>query len=609
MRILLLHPEDSASYGPWADSGWDLIIDVGFASADTYEEWTRRLGVRVLSIYQFAGQGESYRWVNQLLDHGRGRLIDRMGLDWWEILAVWSFHDLQAIYLVKQLLGEIDFHSSEIFASRPHSFTRVLEQILGRRITHFEKKKSGFLHRAVRLWHSARRLRLAQMVEIAGDKWDPSFQLRRHLNYGNRARLSEPVVLLPSAYSNVTRTVLAYAAQLPHRRFLLVTTRRSALPQSLPGNVTLASLAAYVVPSHAAEKEIAELCNQWQKFLDPPPDVEEFRQAAAAGFWSHFPQHLKNGLRLREAWRNLLESEPVEGVLCGDDLNYYTRLPLLLAHRSHLQAVYCNHGALDGGFLFKLPLAGAFLVKGEMESDYLRRARNIDPEKIHIGAPGANGPIDHQSGRDGAIVFFSQPYEVEGGRADAIYQELLPRLHSVAQRTGRKLIVKLHPFESLRERKTLVASVLLRQAAAKVEIVSRVPVEDVMSRAWCGIAIDSSVAVECALRGIPFFLCGWLDFTGVGYLRHFARFGVAQVLGAPEQIAQIPAMADTQRISPETLRRVWHEADPVELENLLFGRANATHLPLSSQVTVGDSSATAAHKLSATQSELKRRVV
>ena len=547
MRILLLHPEDSPSHGPWADSHWDLIVDLGFASAYTYEAWMKRLGARVLSIYQFAGQGESYRWVNQLLDHGRGRLLDGMGLDWWEILSVWSFHELQALYLAKQILGEIDFHSGEIFASRPHSFARVLEQIVGCRIAYFEKGKGTPLRRVARLLHSVGRLRAAQIVEIAGDKWDANFQLRRHLNRGNRAHLSEPVVLLPSAYSNVTRTVLAYAAQLPHREFLLVTTRRSALPQRLPANVTLASLAAYVVPSAAAEKEIADLCNRWQKFLNPLPDMKEFRHAAAAGFWSYFPQHLKNGVRLREAWKNVLDSEPVHGVLCGDDLNYYTRLPLLLAHRARLQAVYCNHGALDSGFLFKLPLAGAFLVKGEMESDYLQRARSIEPQKIHIGAPsGATVAETHQSRHDGAIVFFSQPYEVEGGRADAIYRELLPRLHSVAQRTGRKLIVKLHPFESLRERKTRVASVLASQAAAEIEIISRVPVEEVMARAWCGIAIDSSVAVECASAAYHFFsvagstswgsaifgslrVSAWL--TCSNRLRRLSRFPTSRRLG------------------------------------------------------------------------------
>jgi len=53
-----------------------------------------------------------------------------------------------------------------------------------------------------------------------------------------------------------------------------------------------------------------------------------------AGLWDYFPENLETGLRLREAWKRLLECEPVKGVLCGDDLNYHTRLPLILARRS-----------------------------------------------------------------------------------------------------------------------------------------------------------------------------------------------------------------------------------------------------------------------------------
>ena len=613
MKILLLHPEDSPSRGPWSNSRWDLIVDLGFASSNTYEEWTRRLGARVFSIYQFAGQSESYRWVNRILDRGRGQLFDRMGLDWWEILAVWSFHDLQALYLAKQLQREIDVGSSEIVASRPHSFTRVLELVLGCRIRYAEKEKRSPLRRAAHMLQSLRRLRPAQIAEIACDKWDTNFQLRRHISRHKRAAISEPAVLLPSAYSNVTRAVLAYAVQLPHRRFLLVTTRRSAVPASLPSNVTTATLAAYALPSSTTAAETAELRNSWQNFLRTmTPDVEEFRHASDAGFWDYFPHHLENGLRLRDAWKNVLECEPVKGVLCGDDLNYFTRLPLLLAYHSDLQAVYCSHGALDGGFLFKMPIADTFLVKGEMESDYLQSVRNIEAKKIYVGAPGSNASPNRRSGgqRDDAIVFFSQPYEIEGGRADSIYAELLPHLYRVGERVGRKLVVKLHPFESLRDRKALVASILPKNSQAGVEVVNGVPAEEIMARTWCGIAIDSSVAVECALREIPFFMCGWLDFMGVGYLRQFARFGVGRVLDSPENIEQIPAMVAEYRANPVALQRLWHQADSVELERIMFGMPNeSSSEPFRQDSPLSEASVSGLHEYSSTQLRRDRKVV
>jgi hypothetical protein len=419
---------------------------------------------------------------------------------------------------------------------------------------------------------SVRKFRPAQIAEIAFDKWDPCYEMRRHVYKHSRARIVEPVVLLPSAYSNVTRSSLAYAAQLPNRRFLLATTRHNAMPNQLPENVTVVPLAAYVSAQDSARAEAAEIIHAWEMLLLAlQEEAEEFRQGARVGLWDHFPMLLGEGLRLRDAWKNLLECEPVKGVLCGDDLNYYTRLPLILAYRTGLNAVYCSHGALDGGFLFKMPLADSYLVKGEMERDYLQRARAIEPEKIFVGAPGRNAGASERDRGGGALVFFSQPYESEGGRADAVYRELLPYLCSAASRSGGKVVVKLHPFESMWDRTSLAASILPASALSQVEFVAGIPPEEVMSRAWCGITVDSSAAVECALRKIPFFLCGWLDFMGMGYLQQYARFGVGRVLNAPAEIEDIPRMVADYRADPAALDRLWHKADPVQLDEIMFG--------------------------------------
>ena len=577
MKVLFLHPEDSPWDDAWSRSRWDLIVDLGFASSHTYEEWSRRSGARVLSIYQFAGQTEGYRWVNQFLERGRGRLIDRMGLDWWELLAVWNYHDLRGIYLLDQWRREIPTGRIELVASHEHLFTRLLEQMLGRPVRDLKVESRGPMQTVARMLRSARKLRPAQIAEIAFDKWDLDYRVRRHVTKHERANLTDPAVLLPSAYSNVTRSVLAYAAQLPHRRFLLAATRRSAVPQRVPGNVTVVPLSAYAAPSSDTQEQTAGLKKSWGGFRRTMlPEVDEFRYAANAGLWDYFPAHLEHGLRLREAWKRLLESEPVKGVLCGDDLNYHTRLPLILARRRGLNAVYCSHGALDGGFLFKEPFADSYLVKGEMESDYLQRTSAVEPERILVGGPGSNTSVGQGDERGGALVFFSQPYEIDGGRVDEIYRELLPRLWLAAHRSGRKLIVKLHPFESKQARTALVASILSNLGHDQMEIVSGVPPDEVMSRTWCGVTVDSSVAVECALRNIPFFLCGWLDFTGLGYLQQFARFGVGQVLSSPETIDQIPEMVASYRSVPST-ERIWHEGDPTQLDEIMFGTRQLLH--------------------------------
>lgn len=572
MKVLFLHPEDSPYEGPWSQQRWDLIVDLGFASRNTYREWTSKLNTRTLSLHEFAGQMDGYRWVNQVFEQGRRRLLDRIGLDWWEILGMERYQDLHAFYLLHQLRDEIVNDRFELAASRPHPLARVAEQVLHRPIRYVQTGAETGLHRVKRALRSARNLRLGQIAEIALDKWDTSYELRRHFVKRNVARLAEPAVLLPSAYSNVTRSVLAYAAQLPKRKFLLVTTRRSAVPVCPTANVIVTPLAAYVRSSGATEEEAAELKKSWRAFLRKMMnEYEEFSGAAKAGLWDYFPLHLERAVLLRDAWKQVLESEPVTGVLCGDDLNHHTRLPLMLAQSRGLNAVYCSHGALDGGFLFKMPVGDTYLVKGEMESDYLQRVSSIRPEKIVVAAPGTNdgGPA-RDEGRD-ALVFFSQPYEVLGGRADCIYREVLLRLCSVAHSYGRKVIVKLHPFESMRARKLLVNSILPEDIRRLVEIIDGIPPQGIMAHALCGVAVDSSVAVECALQKIPFFLCGWLDFTGMGYLQQFARFDVAHVLNSPEEIDQIPDMIKSYEFVPATLERLWQAADNASLDQILFG--------------------------------------
>lgn len=562
----MLHPEDSLPDGDWSRERWDLIVDLGFTSPFTYAELSQKLHTRIVSVYQYDHQTEGHRWADFVLEQGRGKLLDRMGLDWWDIIATGFNRDIYLLYLLTRMRADIPTQIS-LTASRPHPLARMLGHVLACPVHYRSRGRRS----PVRMLRSAWRLRPAQAIEIAFDKWDPTYDFRRKFSRPRRARLSEPAVLIPSAYSNVTRTALGYAAQLPRRHFLLATTRRNALPRRLPENVTATTLAAYATSSDAIKQEIAELRAAWVRFsTGMQRQSEEFRLGAETGLWDHFPLHLSRGLQLRQTWMQLLEREPIRAVLCGDDLNYYTRLPLILAQRTGRNAVYCSHGALDGGFLFKSPQADWHLVKGEMERDYLLRARTMDPERICVAAPGRYGSKGEPAQSRKEIVFFSQPYEVASGRAEAIYREVLPPLCAAAIAAGKRVIVKLHPFESQRERSRLARSILPESKFRLVEFASGSP-QQVWPRAWCGVTVDSSVTVEGALRNIPFFLCGWLDFMGMGYVQQFERFGVGRVLSAPKEVEGIPEMVTAFRPDPATHERLWHEADPAQLDEILFG--------------------------------------
>ena len=332
MRVLLLHPDDVPLRGEWSNSRWDLIVDLGFAGAGLYEEWSKQIGCKVITLYQFEDQ-EGYRWVKRGLAAGHGKLLDRIGLDWWEILAPCAYQEQQALYLVGQLRRELGQNPVELVATRFHAYAQLLSLVMERPVRYVAATPSGGSSLLSRAVAAARDMGPSQMLEIAFDKWDTSYQFRSRLTKYRRARLKEPVMLLPSAYSNVTRTQLAYAAQLRNRRFLLATTRHSGESKALPANVDAVSLSAYAANSADTKAETAELIATWNMLKPELRQVEDLRQGFQAGLWDYVTPQLKTGLRLRDAWRALLSSEPVRGVLCGDDLNYHTRLPLILAQK------------------------------------------------------------------------------------------------------------------------------------------------------------------------------------------------------------------------------------------------------------------------------------
>ena len=132
-----------------------------------------------------------------------------------------------------------------------------------------------------------------------------------------------------------------------------------------------------------------------------------------------------------------------------------------------------------------------------------------------------------------------------------MYGEILAPLAKIAAATGRQLIVKLHPMENLRERKKIVKQVLDRSALARTRVVQGRLTEELLNSTWCAVTVLSTTAVDCTLRGIPVFLCEWLDYSSYGYLQQFAKFGAGRCLRGPSEIADIPRMVKSF-VPPDT---------------------------------------------------------
>jgi hypothetical protein len=379
--------------------------------------------------------------------------------------------------------------------------------------------------------------------------------------------------LLPTAYVNVSRTGIAYANTFPEEKFLLVATRRSGWVQDPPENVGTAWLSKYASIRDRTD-EIGEMTCNWRSLLSNLRQVAEFEILLSLGRLDFFGQWIQHGLEVRDAWLNVFDTEPICGVLCADDSNPYTRIPLRLARERGMPNIACHHGALDGRYFFKTTYADLIWARGNMEKDYLVRVCGVPRERVEIGAPALPhnwreqvGPRNKNSREH--ILFLSEATDQAGARTEEFYRETLPALANLALSAGRRLIVKLHPAESERERTNMIARILSAEQKSVTSIVSGPLTEQLLDNAWFGITVLSTVAMECAVRGIPCFLCRWLECWPYGYVEQFIRFGVGIALDDPNEIRNIPEYLEKYVVSSDVRENCWRPADPGRLREIL----------------------------------------
>jgi hypothetical protein len=127
----------------------------------------------------------------------------------------------------------------------------------------------------------------------------------------------------------------------------------------------------------------------------------------------------------------------------------------------------------------------------------------------------------------------------------------------------------LHPAESERERSSLVNRILSQRQKSCARIVSGPLTEELLAKTWIGVTIHSTVAMECAIRGIPCFLCRWLESWPYAYAEQFIRFGVGIGLNHPSEINSIPDRLPHFPIGPEVRENCWRPVNSGRLRELI----------------------------------------
>ncbi|MGP8093047.1 MAG: hypothetical protein ACLP72_06950 [Candidatus Sulfotelmatobacter sp.] len=545
------------------------MVDLGKSSGLSEQAWSEQYGCPVLRADSFRQGIADVKRVRQIFSIARGRLLDEEGLDWWDLTSLLVVPEALTLLALDRVAAEIP-PSAELCATRPGWPAATLAALAGRTCRSFGQ--SAWARSAARGLHYAsfiRRFSAGQTKEIFLDKYDAGYRWRSRVTPKPR-RCSDPVVLLPSAYGNVSRTGSAYARLLPQQSFLMVATRQSAKQFAPPANVQVRDLAAYA-RAEPSTKEMASLVQRWFELRADLDSTAESRMLSQAGILEAFPSWIRDGIGARNAWRDVIEREPVCGVLCGDDSNLYTRLPVLLAARRKIPTVDFHHGAFDGRYLLKDLPCDVYLAKNEMERDYLSQVCGLPSARIMIGAPPRQARAAQDLGREdgGSAIFFSEPYEAAGMRADEVYREILPALCRVAGEHGRNVIVKLHPFENRSQRCRMIRDILSSADQTLVTVLDGPLTNELLSKAWFGITVESTTVMDCLEGGVCCFLCGWLTLSPYEYAQQYSRFGVGEVLQSAEQIGDAPSRLQEFRNRRATAPNLSQPIDPAMLQQWL----------------------------------------
>jgi len=568
MKVLLLHPEDSPLAGPWAGQRWDLIVDLGRSSPFTSARWSEQAGCPIVRLDSFRNGVSNARQVKQLFAAGRGLLVDQLGLDWWEIVSLYFVPQTEVVVTLQSVCRDLNT-SSELWATRAGWPSSVLASLLNRTVRNFARSANPISARARRYANLVRHFSPAQIQEIFLDKYDPGYRWRARARR-RRAPMQSPVVLVPTAYENVSRMAADYARLAPDQQFLFVSTRRRGSLFDAPPNVQLRQLSDYAVSE--VSPEAGPLVERWATLQSSLGSSPEYRALRDSAVFADFEPWIIDGLSVRDAWANVLANEPVCSVLCGDDSNSYTRIPMLLGARRGLPTLDFHHGALDGFYLVKDLDCSLYLAKSEMERDYLTRVCGLPSERLALAAPRQPTTEVADRSRANTVVLFSEPYEVSGARCHEVYAELLPPLARLARRQGGRVIVKLHPFESASARSAIIRSVLPAADQALFTVKEGPLTPSLLEQTWCGVTVESSVVLDCTLNHVPCFLCEWLANPVFGYVAQFTRFGVGSPLRSAAEIEQIPELLLRQN-ADATLQPLLAPATPAEFAHWLASGA------------------------------------
>jgi hypothetical protein len=251
-----------------------------------------------------------------------------------------------------------------------------------------------------------------------------------------------------------------------------------------------------------------------------------------AGF---FDRMLARGLYSTALFENWIERVQPSALVVGNPV--FEGYALHAARKQTIPTVLLQHGILGDFCQFVDPPADHYIVRGWFWREFLSSAAAAKAKILNPAQPAVPRLADRADRR--AILFLSAPFSMQEYWPSADLDDILRTLLHAAFETNAKLIIRVHPLESLGTYKAKVRKLSSRSATlAEVTFSQGASLDPILERSAVAVTFASTTFLDCLRLRVPVVSFRWHDFSVRRQIEEHGVFHFVESLAELRQIVQ-----------------------------------------------------------------------
>lgn len=262
-------------------------------------------------------------------------------------------------------------------------------------------------------------------------------------------------------------------------------------------------------------------------------------------------RHLPAGLFQSALFKYYIETVQPSAIVVGNPV--FEAYLLHCAKEKGIPTILLQHGILGDYCQLLDPPADHYIVRGRFWQEFLsqaacKRSVILNPPQTLI--PSKKSDANTESIKK-HILFLTAPYPVFEFMHLVDLDDILVTLLQVASTENIKLIIRVHPLESIGYYQQIVTRLILEMTLRNIQVsYSQGPGLDLLVReSAVAVTYNSTVFLDCLRENIPLVSFGWHDFSYKKQIEnlnivHFAKsLEVLRSLVTDAVIGQLPPFA------------------------------------------------------------------